>query len=320
MWPGAVDLSCVHGAQSDWANSTVVVPAVYREWHGHGPPEWLQAQYPVYLYQRANASARCFCANRGFESGVYFTFIARHYAHLPAFVAFVQGDWIFKTKTSAGGAFRFWQPQCAGAASSGRPWSEYMPLGGRRTAWPPRCVIRQTSWYGRFVGKRNGAIVEACARELLHEVGWSGAVRPYDKSRPLNITFYTNMNFLASRARLRRYTHRAYRRLAQRFVEDGLCVPRGGREDGGGREGGGGGREGGGGGHSGAEHNEVLRAYNGSLVDDAAYGKWTLGMATELLQQSLFGDGPLEDGPPPEVPLDAEHCTSRATTSCQLSS
>ena len=82
-WPGAVDLACLHGAQTDWFSSTVVVPAVYREWHGRGPPNWLAEQLPVYLYQRRNASASCYCANRGYESAVYFTFIAQHYARLP---------------------------------------------------------------------------------------------------------------------------------------------------------------------------------------------------------------------------------------------
>ena len=36
------------------------------------------------------------------------------------------------------------------------------------------------------------AVVEACMRELLGILAWPGHVRPYDRSRPLNITFYTN--------------------------------------------------------------------------------------------------------------------------------
>ena len=98
-----------------------------------------------------------------------------------------------------------------------------MPLGQRRTAWPPRCVARQTSWYARLVGRHNFLVVEACVRELLRILDWPGALRPYNRSRPLNITFYTNMNFLASRARLRQYSHRAYRALAERLPGFGIC-------------------------------------------------------------------------------------------------
>ena len=92
------------------------------------------------------------------------------------------------------------------------------------------------------------------------------------------------MNFLASR--LRRYTHRAYSILAARFVEEGVCVPSGSTGAGA----------------------AVLSECNGSVA------KTTLGMATELLQQSLFGDSPLEDGPPPKVPPDEAHCASPAPT------
>lgn len=327
--PRSVDLACLHGGHAEWRHSTVIVPAVYREWHGHGPPAHLADQFQVYLYQRRNASLPCFCANRGYESGVYFRFMADHYNHLPALVAFVQGDWVFATKTSAGRPFHFWQPHCmlrqtsasAAASSTSLPWSDYMPLGGRRSVWPPRCVARPTTWYGRFVGRGRAPVVEACARELLHVVGWPGPLRPYDRARPLNITFYTNMNFLASRARLQRYPHRVYRLLARRFVDEGVCVPPllshaapsaatsdspshatpfpGPRDDGGG-------------GHA------VLAQTN--VTDAPEIAKFTLGMATELLQQSIFGDSPLENGPPPLVPQDGEHCAIPAQTSCALTS
>ena len=49
-WPAGVELGCLHGSQADWSNATVVVPAVFREWHNRGPPEYLRQQYPVYLY------------------------------------------------------------------------------------------------------------------------------------------------------------------------------------------------------------------------------------------------------------------------------
>ena len=106
------------------------------------------------------------------------------------------------------------------------------------------------------------------------------------------------MNFLASRARLRRYTHRSYRILAARFVEEGVCVPSGSTGAGA----------------------AVLSEYNGSVADGPQFAKTTLGMVTELLQQSLFGDSPLEDRPPPKVPPDEAHCASPAPTRCQLTS
>ena len=334
VWPAGVDLRCLHGDRSDWYNRTVIVPAVYREWysaaaHGPRPPEWLQRQYPVFLYQRRNESASCYCANRGYESAVYFWFIAQHYSRLPAHVAFIQADWIFATKQSAGGSFRFWQPSCAEGSTS--PWRDYMPLGGRRSVWPPRCVARQLTWYSRLVGKRNAAVVEACARELLRILEWPGDVRPYDRARPLNITFYTNMNFLASRTRLRRYTHRTYRVLAQRFVEEGICIP---PAVGGGHGGGSGGGADRSSSSSTSSSNtstslsssnvvlsEALSA-NG-IADSATFAKVTLGMATELLQQVIFGDAThlLEHGPAPVVPLNGENCTTpHPGTKCSIGS
>ena len=56
-------------------------------------------------------------------------------------------------------------------------------------------------------------------------------------------------------------------------------------------------------------------------VDDKIdFAKWTLGMATEFLQQAIFGDSPLEDGPAPMVPLDEQHCTEAARTTCSIGS
>lgn len=100
IWPGRVDLRCLHGNRSDWTYSTVIVPAVYREWQGQPPPQWLHEQHPVFLYQRLNESLPCACPNHGYESGVYFQFIAQHYRQLPAFVAFIQADWIFFNRLS----------------------------------------------------------------------------------------------------------------------------------------------------------------------------------------------------------------------------
>ena len=326
-WPQHVDLRCLHGDQSDWTERTVIVPAVYREWRGGPPPSWLSAQYPVFLYQRLNASRACACANRGFESGVYFQFIAQHYGLLPAHIAFVQADWIFATKTSLGRQFTFWQPRCVKAATAARsgtgsgahdgtrqpPWVDYMPLGGRRTAWPPRCVIRKTTFYGRFVGRRNAWLAEACARELLHVLRAPVAVRPFERRRPLNVTFYTNMNFLVSRRRLRRYSHAAWRALARRFVHDGVCLPNATGAASSAASSSSSSPS-----SSGGAAADPLDDPLGSVVDARAYGKWTLGMTTELLQQSIFGFAPLEDGPPPLVPLDARHCESLAPTKCTI--
>jgi hypothetical protein len=86
-------------------------------------------------------------------------------------------------------------------------------------------VFRSTAVYAKWVGRRNGALVEACLRELLRVLGVPVAVRPYNRSRPLNVTFYTNMNFVVSRRRIRYYTHTAWRALATRFIDEGVCLP-----------------------------------------------------------------------------------------------
>ena len=295
-WPGHVDLRCLWGDHGDWANSTVVVPAVYKEWHGGAPPAYLHQQYPVFLYQRLNASQPCLCANSGYESGVYFQFLAQHYNRLPAYVAFIQADWIFETKTKGGHAFTFWQPKCA---QQGLPWSDYMPLGGRRSVWPPRCVVRPTSWYSRMV-HGNGALVEACARELLRILNVPVAVRPYNRSSPLVVTFYSNMNFLVSRRRLRYYSHAAWRTLAHRFTEEGVCLPASAP-----------------GGQLKTMPGDSTAAPNETDVGDAPrFAKVTLGMTTEFLQQTIFNFNPLEGGPNPAAPLDAAHCESPANTHC----
>jgi len=311
-WPGRVDLRCMHGDKEDWTDRTVIVPAVYREWHGKAPPAWLSAQYPVYLYQRENASLPCMCPNRGYESGVYFTFIAQLYNQLPAFTAFIQADWIFLTKTNGGHGFQFWQPRCC-EQGAGRPWSDYMPLGGRRSVWPPRCVFRSTAVYAKWVGRRNGALVEACLRELLRVLGVPVAVRPYNRSRPLNVTFYTNMNFVVSRRRIRYYTHTAWRALATRFIDEGVCLPQTVAT-----------AAPNGGAVAGAPARGALPAasyasgYGGDVpdVEDAArHAKYTLGMATEIISQTIFNFNPLEEGPAPQVPSDHE-CERQASTSC----
>ena len=339
VWPGRVDLRCIYGNDQDWENKTVIVPAVFKEWHLGPPPAFLFKQYPIYLYQRNNASKPCACANRGFESGVYFTFIAQHYAHLPAFVAFIQGDWIFETKTSAGRAFTFWQAKCIEQQPMEAPWRDYMPLGGRRSFWPPRCVIRSTARYGQFVGRSNVPLIEACARELLRVLNAPVPVRRYNRSRLLNLTFYTNMNLLVSRQRMRVYTHHAWQALAHRFVDDGVCLPAtvAPRGTGGGADG----MQRSTSMHlSAANSGRLLQSTTNAsaledgaiaddgddgdafhaehMVDSRALAKWTLGMTTEFLQQTIFGFQPLENGPAPAVPADRT-CSAPAATVCGYS-
>ena len=79
-WPAAVDLRCVQGDSSDWSTRAVIVPAVFKEWAGSVVPAWLLADghHTVYRYQRLSSSTPCYCANAGFEAGVYLTFIASH--------------------------------------------------------------------------------------------------------------------------------------------------------------------------------------------------------------------------------------------------
>jgi len=302
-WPGRVDLRCLHGSSQDWDNHTVIVPAVYGEWHGRPPPSWLYKQYPVYLYQRVNISRPCACANRGYESGVYFHFIAQHYEQLPAFVAFIQADWIFQSKDHGGRPFEFWQPQCMQRSESEVPWMDYMPLGGRHSIWPPRCVIRSTAWYGHVVGMQHLPLIEACAREVLRILDVPVVVRPYNRSQLLNLTFYTNMNFLVSRQRIRSYAHHAWRALAHRFVEEGVCLPPAA-----------------GGGVVGATADSgvpvsAMGSGSNTILDSRSFAKFTLGSTTEVLQQTIFGYEPLEHGPAPKVPS-GRQCSSHAASWC----
>ena len=212
-WPTGVDLRCVQGDSSDWAKRAVIVPAVYYEWAGMAVPAWLLADgRTVYRYQRLNARRPCYCANAGFEAGVYLSFIAAHYERLPAAVVFVQADWFDPPKggKSPRGLeaprFDFWQMRCAahmhGAHAAGGarlaqrpPWADYLPLGQRNGYWPPRVVTRSSLTYSRAVPL---AHFGACLRHMLHLAGL--AVPP---PGGLNLTFYASSNFVASRRRLR---------------------------------------------------------------------------------------------------------------------
>jgi hypothetical protein len=155
--------------------------------------------------------------------------------------------------------------------------------------------------------------VEACLRELLRVLGVLVAVRPYNLLRPLNVTFYTNMNFVVSRRRIRYYTHTAWRALATRFIDEGVCLPQTVAT-----------AAPNGGAVAGAPARGALPAasyasgYGGDVpdVEDAArHAKYTLGMATEIISQTIFNFNPLEEGPAPQVPSDHE-CERQASTSC----
>jgi hypothetical protein len=54
--------------------------------------DWLVTKHTLYVYQRSFPHAPCHCPNRGFEAGVYISFIAEHYDNLPAYTAFVQAS------------------------------------------------------------------------------------------------------------------------------------------------------------------------------------------------------------------------------------
>ena len=187
-WPTGVDLRCVQGDSSDWAKRVVIVPAVYYEWAGMAVPAWLLADgRTVYRYQRLNARQPCYCANAGFEAGVYLSFIAAHYERLPAAVVFVQADWFDPLKGGKSlrglGAprFDFWQMRCAahmhGAHAAGGarlaqrpPWADYLPLGQRNGYWPPRVVTRSSLTYSRaaFRWSRPGRSLLTKPPELSH--------------------------------------------------------------------------------------------------------------------------------------------------------
>ena len=161
-----MQLECLIGLRTDWGRSTVVVPAVYKEWGLKLPlraPGWLIEQAPVFLYQRLDPNHSCYAANSGYESGVYLRFIVDHYNRLPAHTVFAQADWFSSHKGLPPHAFDFWQLRClrgnnathsnqpelqAEALASGthheQGWRHWMPLGLRHTIYPPYQVPKKT--------------------------------------------------------------------------------------------------------------------------------------------------------------------------------
>ncbi|KAL3920270.1 MAG: hypothetical protein SGPRY_005313 [Prymnesium sp.] len=141
-----------------WESSVVVVPAVYKEWgYPVRPPAWLTAQLVVYQYQRLNSSADCFARNVAFESGVYLRFIVDHYHNLPQHVVFAQADWFaqYKNQYYPYTPLDFWQITCLREAvrdhglhrASTPEWVHWMPLGLRRSVWPPYQVRRVADFF-----------------------------------------------------------------------------------------------------------------------------------------------------------------------------
>jgi len=178
------------------------------------------------------------------------------------------------------------------------------------------CVIRSTSFYNRYSrGSKKFpavALMEACAHELLRVLRVPVAVRPHDKSKPLNLTFFSNMNFMVSRERLQFYRYAAWSLLADRFVNVNLCLPWTKLN---------------------STSNDTMPSSTnvsvagaivedddetGQVVDLYRVAKFTLGMTTEFLQQTIFGFSPLEDGPTPAVPLDKNHCLNPAPSECHF--
>ena len=238
----SIDLACLFRGNSSirsahhrggptnysWRFSTIVVPALWREWRAlqpptNGPPIWLPQQYDVYLYQRTESSGRCYLPNMAFESGVYLHFIVEHWASLPAYTAFVQADWFLTVPgTLAYPPVDFWQPACA--RLRGVSW---LPIGKRWNRWPPYTVMRDSTFWEieptarpLAQGTKNiASLVERCSRDLLDD---------FEIARPdvprLKITFFPYMNFVSSRASLQAYPLRVWRLVRDRLMHEGVCL------------------------------------------------------------------------------------------------
>ena len=173
--------------------------------------------------------------------------------------------------------------------------------------WPPRVVTRLTSYYSRdhkarlVASDATAGLIERCIREVLRVLGRDAGNAPAPSiGGHYNITFYTNNNFIASRGRLRQYSHDAYRTLATRIVTHGICVP---------------------------PQSPTESAQDPAAVSACAqpgsrlpcdrvqetyrHGKATLGWGMELLQHVIFGNQPLQGAEPPRpprVPVSADSC------------
>ena len=285
---------CLHGDATSWSTAAVIVPAVFKEWGTTlplTPPQWLTAQYPVYLYQRLNASFPCFCINRAYESGVFLRFLVDHFTRLPAVVTFVQADWLQTGRGVQPTPFAFWQPNCA-LARPNEPYHRWMPLGKRRTCWPPGTVRRSASWWSTPQSRRQSPhshvgppLIEACWHELLRIFG-----RPIDPSARINLTFYPYQNFLASREQLREHAHSTYEQAYEQLVVKGTCLS-----------------------------SPTQRDANGAVVHDSlGASKETVAKGMEHLMHAIFGGRPLDvsDADPERfavLPL-SENCTHSART------
>ena len=244
-----------------WASATVIVPAVYNEWPADRSrcgdalvcaPAWLRERFTLHVYQRLDAKRSCYIRNHGFESAVYMRFIADHYRHLPAHVAFMQADWFSahlrphspglydklptsrlqsyaRSARSDTRGFAFWQADCVAHERS--PWRHYLPLGKHHSIWPPQFFanVRLEASFNERAGpnkewslQHGGAppmLLDACTRQLLSDFGLDAPPRGVRVSH----NYYINNNFFVSRAQLRLRPHEVYVVSSER-LSAGLCL------------------------------------------------------------------------------------------------
>ena len=286
--------ACLHGSlERRWEDATVLVPAVYKEWATPGgslqPPRWLTEFFPVYLFQRIQPNASCYCPNHGYEAGVLLTFVVLHYQRLPGHIVFVQPDWLPEQPS----ANSLWMLACV---RSGKAWRDWLPLGRSHNSWPPHQVVRQAQYFDEYWTryKRTALSTSACKKtSLLVDRCWRDTLRrfhinsssPNGLWQPLNLTYWPSANFVVSRSRLLEHDRATYE-VALDFVFRGVCL----------------------------EAPLTVRerlAIVGSrqdyiLEDDARLEKFTNAMAFEMLNHVLFGRQPVEHAPPLAFPVGAE--------------
>ena len=290
--PPGVDSHCVHSdgtaASQPWRSATVVVLALFREWQSNGtqwlPPHLLR-QYPVYLYQRLSSHKPCYLRNRAFESGVYFSFIVQHWHALPAYMALVQADWFERIKNARPlQPFDFWQPRCARAARL-----DWLPIGKRRSRWPPAQVSRSASyWEGHALARGAsgvGELVRRCWRDVLADFGRADEEVTNTSTE---LRFYPYNNLVVSRERLHAYPEAAWRAVHGRLMHTSSCL-REPRNSGVTRGASGNGRPVADGGDFDKVHASALE-----VLQDALFGKWPVASGArhvEMPNQTACGGG-----------------------------
>ena len=339
----AIRDGCLQGLSSEWGLSTVLVPAVFREWGGLPlrAPRWLLEQAPVYLYQRLAPEKPCYSHNSGYECGIYLRFLNDYYDNLPAFIVFAQADWFAMHKGQAPHIFDFWQLRCLHqhglrgnnshidqpeAHRGHAAWWHWMPLGIRHTIYPPYQIrsrgtdLFATSYTYRILPLCSGAhdlFVEWCWRELLALF----AIQPhppngllpqavdqtYDTNsapRRLRVTFYPAQNFIASRKWLRRHSRRTYVTAYERLILKGDCHAGGGIADGAWPE-------------lldlaSHAQQEMMVKLVNRTSPRPRNFNKIMVATSMEHLMHAIFGGHPVEGAPPMVFP--SRNCSGFANT------